>query len=136
MVEKYRKMWKIQSCEVCDFCTVLYYARFCIIIVFCISLHFLAKRDDELAFPPLFWSVSCIKIGGHVALLSCLSIYFLFYGPKQLLRCMPKQATYSILHEVLLEGRSLSPVTRPDNSVYLNRKIGEDVKEILLGITH
>ncbi len=27
LVEKYRKMWKIQSCEVCDFCILLYYAR-------------------------------------------------------------------------------------------------------------
>ncbi len=27
LVEKYRKMWKIQSCEVCEFCMLLYYAR-------------------------------------------------------------------------------------------------------------
>ena len=27
LVEKYRKMWKIQSCEVCEFCIPLYYAR-------------------------------------------------------------------------------------------------------------
>ena len=36
-------------------------------------------RNAELAVPPLFWPVNCIKIGGHVALLSCRSIYFLFY---------------------------------------------------------
>ncbi len=28
------------------------------------------------------WPVNCIKIGGHVALLSCPSIYFLFYDQK------------------------------------------------------
>jgi hypothetical protein len=44
------------------------------------QLHFLANRNAELAIPPLFWPVNCIKIGGHVALLSCPSIYFLFYG--------------------------------------------------------
>ncbi len=44
------------------------------------QLHFLANRNAELAVPPLFWPVNCIKIGGHVALLmSCPSIYFLFY---------------------------------------------------------
>jgi hypothetical protein len=45
------------------------------------QLHFLANRNAELAIiPPLFWPVNCIKIGGHVALLSCPSIYFLFYA--------------------------------------------------------
>ena len=34
------------------------------------QLPFLANRDAELAVPPLFWPVNCIKIGGHVALLS------------------------------------------------------------------
>ena len=34
------------------------------------QLHFLANEDAELAIPPLFWPVNCIKIGGHVALLS------------------------------------------------------------------
>ena len=44
------------------------------------QLHFLANRNAELAVPALFWPVNCIKIGGHVALLSCPSIYFLFYA--------------------------------------------------------
>ena len=44
------------------------------------QLHFLANRNAELAIPPLFWPVNCIKIGGHVAPLSCPSIYFLFYA--------------------------------------------------------
>ena len=43
------------------------------------QLHFLANRNAELAVPPLFWPVNSIKIGEHVALRSCPSIYFLFY---------------------------------------------------------
>ena len=34
------------------------------------QLHFLANRNAGLAIPPLFWPVNCIKIMGHVALLS------------------------------------------------------------------
>ena len=34
------------------------------------QLHFLANRNAGLGVPPLFWPVSRIKIGGHVALLS------------------------------------------------------------------
>ena len=34
------------------------------------QLHFLASRHAELAIPPLFWPVTCIKIGENVALLS------------------------------------------------------------------
>ena len=39
------------------------------------QLHFLANRNAGLAIPPLFWPVSCIKIGGHVAVhsLYCVS---------------------------------------------------------------
>ncbi len=44
------------------------------------SIAFLANRNAELAVPPSFWPVNCIKIGGQVALLSCLSIYFLLYA--------------------------------------------------------
>ena len=42
------------------------------------QLHFLANTNAELAIPPLFWSVSCIKIGGHVALLSDPTVYSLY----------------------------------------------------------
>ena len=45
-------------------------------------LHFLANRDAELAIPPLFWPVNCIKIGGHVALLSDPTVYSLYCGNK------------------------------------------------------
>jgi hypothetical protein len=54
--------------------------RMFIMQVLASQLHFLANRNAELAVPPLFWPVNCIKIGGHFALLSCPSIYFLFYG--------------------------------------------------------
>ena len=36
--------------------------------------------NAELAVPPLFWSDNCIKIGGHVALLSGPTIYTLYCG--------------------------------------------------------
>ena len=39
------------------------------------QLHFQANRNAELAIPPLFWPVNCIKIGGHVALLSHPTVY-------------------------------------------------------------
>ena len=44
------------------------------------QLHFLANRNAELAIPPIFWPVNCIKIGGHVALLSDPgpTVYFLY----------------------------------------------------------
>ena len=44
------------------------------------QLHFLANRNAGLAIPPLFWPVNCIKIGGHVALLSGPTVYSLYCG--------------------------------------------------------
>ena len=44
------------------------------------QLHFLANRNAGLASPPLFWPVNCIKIGGHVALLSGPTVYSLYCG--------------------------------------------------------
>ena len=41
------------------------------------QLHFLVNKNAELAIPPLFWPVNCIKIGGHVALLSDPTVYSL-----------------------------------------------------------
>ena len=43
------------------------------------QLHFLANRNAGLAIPPLFWPVHCIKIKGHVALLSGPTVYSLYY---------------------------------------------------------
>ena len=34
------------------------------------QLHFQANRNAELAIPPLFWPVNCIKIEGYFELLS------------------------------------------------------------------
>ena len=42
------------------------------------QLHFLANRNAGLAIPPLFWPVNCIKIGGHVVLLSGPTVYSLY----------------------------------------------------------
>ena len=42
------------------------------------QLPFLANRNAELAVPPLFWPDNCIKIGGHVALLSGPTVYTLY----------------------------------------------------------
>ena len=42
------------------------------------QLHFLANTNAELAIPPLFWPVNCIKIEGHVALLSDPTVYSLY----------------------------------------------------------
>ena len=42
------------------------------------QLHFLANRNARWAIPPLFWPVNCIKIGGHVALLSGPTVYSLY----------------------------------------------------------
>ena len=49
------------------------------------QLHFQADRNAELAIPPLFWPVNCIKIGGHVALLSDPTVYSLYCGRRILL---------------------------------------------------
>ena len=42
------------------------------------QLPFLANRNAELAVPPLVWPVNCIKIGGHVVLLSGPTVYTLY----------------------------------------------------------
>ena len=42
------------------------------------QLHFLANRNAGMAIPPLFRPVNCIKIGGHVALLSCPTVHSLY----------------------------------------------------------
>ena len=59
--------------------------RMFIMQVLASQLHFLANRNAGLAIPPLFWPVNCIKIGGHVALLSGLTVYSLDCGKWYLL---------------------------------------------------
>ena len=55
--------------------------RMFIMQVLASQLHFLANRNAVLAIPPLFWPVNCIKIGGHVALLSGPTVYSLYCDP-------------------------------------------------------
>ena len=57
--------------------------RMFIMQVLASQLHFLANKNAELAIPPLFWPVNCIKIGGHVALLSDPTVYSLYCGYDQ-----------------------------------------------------
>ena len=54
--------------------------RMFIIQVLASQLHFLANKNAELAIPPLFWPVNCIKIGRHVALLSDPIVYSLYWA--------------------------------------------------------
>ena len=54
--------------------------RMFIMQVLASQLHFLANRNAGLAIPPLFWPVNCIKIGKHVALLSCPTVHSLYCG--------------------------------------------------------
>ena len=65
-----RRATQVGTFEVCVLAHVA--LRMFIMQVLASQLHFLANRNAELAVPPLFWPVNCIKIGGHVALLSCL----------------------------------------------------------------
>ena len=44
------------------------------------QLLLLANRNVGQAIPPLFWPVNCIKIGGHVALLSDPTVNCLYCG--------------------------------------------------------
>ena len=44
------------------------------------QLLFLANRNAGQAIPPLCWPVNCIKIGGHVALLSDPTVNCLYCG--------------------------------------------------------
>ena len=51
-----------------------------IVQVLASQLHFLANRNAGLAILPLLWPVNCIKIGGHVALLSDPTVHSLYSG--------------------------------------------------------
>ena len=68
------------------------------------QLPFLANRNAELAVPPLLWPVNCIKIGGHVALLSGPTVYTLYcdYGlPKiheENIRLLPRAQDHQLMN--------------------------------------
>ena len=70
-----RGVTRVGTFEVCVLTHVA--LRMFIVQVLASQLHFLANRNAELATPPLFWAVNCIKIGGHVALLSDPTVYSL-----------------------------------------------------------
>ena len=68
-----RKATRVGAFEVCVSTHVS--LRMFIMQVLASQLPFLANRNAELAVPPLFWPDNCIKIGGHVALLSGPTVY-------------------------------------------------------------
>ena len=85
----HRRATRVGTFEVCVPTLVHYGLRtFIIMQVLDCQLLFLGNRNTELAVPLLFWQVNCIKIGGHVALLSGPTVYsincaptaFTFYG--------------------------------------------------------
>ena len=72
-----RRVIRVETFEVCVPTHVA--LRMFIMQVLASQLPFLANRN-AVAIPPLFWPVNCIKIGGHVALLSDLTVYSLYCG--------------------------------------------------------
>ena len=54
--------------------------RMFIMQVLASQLHFLANRNAGWTIPPLLWPVNCIKIGGHVVLLSFPTVHSLYCG--------------------------------------------------------
>ena len=77
-IEINRKATRVGTFEVCVSTHVS--LRMFIMQVLASQLPFLANRNAELAVPPLFWPYNCIKIGGHVALLSGPTVYTLYCG--------------------------------------------------------
>ena len=77
-IEINRKATRVGTFEVCVSTHVS--LRMFIMQVLASQLPFLANRNAELAVPPLFWPDTCIKIGGHVALLSGPTVYTLYCG--------------------------------------------------------
>ena len=75
-IEINRKATRVRAFEVCVSTHVS--LRMFIMQVLASQLPSLANRNAELAVPPLFWPVNCIKIGGHVALLSGATVYSLY----------------------------------------------------------
>ena len=75
-IEINRKATRVGTFEVCVSTHVS--LRMFIMQVLASQLPFLANGNAELAVPPLFWPDKCIKIGGHVALLSGATVYTLY----------------------------------------------------------
>ena len=71
-------------------------------------------RHAELAIPPLFWPVNCIKIGGHVALsggrvLSGPTVYSLYYV---------RDLNNWVIQELLFADLAKTQYTRDDQGPY------------------
>ena len=86
-IEINRKATRVGTFEVCVSTHVS--LRMFIMLVLASQLPFLANRNAELAVPPLFWPDKCIKIGGHVALLSGPTVYTLYCGQTICPACGP-----------------------------------------------
>ena len=75
-IEINRRTTRVGNFEVCVSTHVS--LRMFIMQVLASQLPSLANRNAELAVAPLFWPVNCIKIGGHVTLLSGTTVYSLY----------------------------------------------------------
>ena len=73
-----RRATRIKTFDVCVPTHVA--LRMFIMQVLASPLHFLANRNADLTVPPLLWPVNCIKIGGHVELLSGPTVHSLFFA--------------------------------------------------------
>ena len=78
----HRTVTRVGTFEVCVPTHVA--LRMFIMQVLASQLHFQANRNAELAIPPLFLPVNCIKIGGYVALLSDPTVYSLYCDGTQI----------------------------------------------------
>ena len=97
-IEINRKATRVGTFEVCVSTHVS--LRMFIIQVLASQLPFLANRNAELAVPPLFWPDTCIKIGGHVALLSGPTVYTLYCDQCNVsVIHMPKSFSFSAIVE-------------------------------------
>ena len=77
-IEINRKTTRLRTFEVCV-PTHVSLPMF-IMQVLASQFAFLANRTAEHTVSPLFWPFNCIKIGGHVALLSNPTLYYLYHA--------------------------------------------------------
>ena len=86
------------------------------------QLPFLANRNAELAVPPLFWPDTCIKIGGHVALLSGPTVYTLYCANNNVLgKLAIRDLNNRVIQEFLLVDLAKTQYP-PDNEEPYFRK--------------
>ena len=95
----------------CDYCDSFLERPTSIMQVLASQLHYLANKNAELAIPPLFWPVNCIKIGGHVALLVTL----LFIPYTVLIANQEYSRDWNSVIDVVADGKNNS-TDAPDKS--------------------